>query len=90
MILNIFTKALIISILESKVKSKEISGYRLTDTKLHLMRQKHRSKVIYNLNLSNLSAGELAKILYREIPKDMDNHFKIEIRNIKIRKVIDG
>jgi hypothetical protein len=43
----------------------------------------------YNIELSKVSGKELITILWKKIPKDIDNHFKVEMRNVKLRKLLN-
>ena len=79
--MKLLNKMKIISLLEEKVKNKEIVSYKLTDTQL-ILRNK---SVNFKLDRSNFSDKELIKILYRKIPIDMKQHFKMETRNVKLR-----
>ena len=83
--MNIFTKTAIKSVLDSKVKNREIVAWKLSNDKLTI-RKSNRS--VYKIDISNLSGDELLKILYREIPNDVIGHFKIEVRNVKLRSII--
>ena len=83
--MNIFTKSAVKSLLDSKVKCKEIVGWSLTSSKLII----HKSaRSVHKIDISNLSGDELLKILYREIPNDVVGHFKVEVRNVKLRSII--
>jgi hypothetical protein len=41
------------------------------------------------IELSKVSGKELITILWKKIPKDIDNHFKVEMRNVKLRKLLN-
>lgn len=86
---NIFDKIQIKSILNQKVIDKEINGFKLSDTILCLYISGRRKNRKYNIELSKVSGKELVTILWKKIPKDIDNHFKVEIRNIKLRKLLN-
>ena len=86
---NIFDKIQIKSILNQKVKDKEIINFKLSDTILCLYISSKRKNRKYNIELSKVSGKELITILWKKIPKDIDNHFKVEIRNIKLRKLLN-
>ena len=86
---NIFDKIQIKSILNQKVIDKEINGFKLSDTILCLYISGRRKSRKYNIELSKVSGKELVTILWKKIPKDIDNHFKVEIRNIKLRKLLN-
>ena len=86
---NIFDKIQIKSILNQKVIDKEINGFELSDTILCLYISGRRKNRKYNIELSKVSGKELVTILWKKIPKDIDNHFKVEIRNIKLRKLLN-
>lgn len=83
--MNIFTKTAIKSVLDSKVKNREIVSWKLTNDKLTIQKS---TRSIHKIDISVLSGKELLKILYREIPNDVVSHFKIEIRNVKLRSII--
>jgi hypothetical protein len=87
--LNIFDKIQVKSILNQKVIDKEINGFKLDDVILCLYISGRKKKKIYNIELTKVSGKELVKILWKKIPKDIDNHFKIEIRNIKLRRLLN-
>lgn len=85
---TIFDKIQIKSILNQKVKDREIINFKLNDTNLCLYISGKRKNRKYTIDLSIVSGKELITILWKTIPKDIDNHFKIEIRNIKLRKLL--
>ena len=84
--MHLFNKDLLISVLDTKVNNSEIKGYKVSDDFLHLM---HKDGV-YKLDRGVLSDNELIKVLRRKISGDMSAHFKKEIRNVKILRVVDG
>lgn len=86
---NIFDKIQIKSILNQKVIDKEINGFKLSDTILCLYISGRRKNRKYNIELSKVSGKELVTILWKKIPKDIDNHFKVEMRNVKLRKLLN-
>jgi hypothetical protein len=86
---NIFDKIQIRSILNQKVVDKEINGFKLSDTILCLYISGRRKNKKYNIELSKVSGKELITILWKKIPKDIDNHFKVEMRNVKLRKLLN-
>lgn len=86
---NLFDKIQIKNILEQKIKDREIINYKLTDDKLYLYKSNKRKNKKYNIDLSKVSGKELISILYKTIPKDIDNHFKVEMRSVKIRKLLN-
>lgn len=86
---NLFDKIQIKNILEQKIKDREIINYKLTDDNLYLYKSNKRKNKKYNIDLSKVSSKELISILYKTIPKDIDNHFKVEMRSVKIRKLLD-
>ena len=86
---NIFDKIQIKSILNQKVIDKEINGFKLSDTILCLYISNKRKNKKYNIELSKVSGKELITILWKKIPKDIDNHFKVEMRNVKLRKLLN-
>ena len=67
---------------------KEINGFKLGDTILCLYISGRRKKK-YNIELSKVSGKELITILWKKIPKDIDTHFKVEMRNAKLRKLLN-
>jgi hypothetical protein len=86
---NIFDKIQIKNILNQKVVDKEINGFKLSDTILCLYISSKRKNRKYNIELSKVSGKELITILWKKIPKDIDNHFKVEMRNVKLRKLLN-
>lgn len=86
---NIFDKIQIKSILNQKVIDKEIIGFKLGDTILCLYISNKRKNKKYNIELSKVSGKELITILWKKIPKDIDTHFKVEMRNAKLRKLLN-
>ena len=86
---NIFDKIQIKNILEQKVRDKEINGYKLTDENLCLYIHYKRKNRKHNIELSKMSGKELITFLWKTIPKDFNNHFKVEMRNIKLRKLLE-
>ena len=86
---NIFDKIQIKNILNQKIKDKEINGFKLDDTILCLYISGRRKNKKYNIELSKVSGKELITILWKNIPKDIDNHFKVEMRNVKLRKLLN-
>jgi len=86
---NLFDKIQIKNILEQKIKDKEIINYKLTDDKLYLYISNKKKNKKYNIDLSKVSGKELISVLYKTIPKDIDNHFKVEMRSVKIRKLLN-
>ena len=87
--LNIFNKIQIKNILNQKVKDREIINFKLSDEKLCLYISSKRKNKKYDIDLNKVSGKELVTILWKKIPKDIDNHFKVEIRNIKLRKLLN-
>lgn len=86
---NIFDKIQIKTILNQKVIDREINGFKLGDTILCLYISGRRKNKKYNIELSKVSGKELITILWKKIPKDIDNHFKVEMRNVKLRKLLN-
>jgi hypothetical protein len=86
---TIFDKIQIKSILSQKIKDKEIINFKLSDTNLYLYISSKRKNRKYNIELSKVSGKELITILWKKIPKDIDNHFKVEMRNAKLRKLLN-
>jgi len=93
--MNIFTKTALTSILESKIKSREISAYKLTEAKLVIHRdlksrggRRPHKLSSCTIDITGLSGDELLKLLYREIPDNITEHFKVEIRNVKLRRIL--
>jgi len=89
--MNIFTKTKIKELLNKKMGTKEITGYKLSDKDLSItIRTKRKKRSInYKVDRSLMSDEELLKILYRKITGNIDYHFKMEIRNVKIRRLIN-
>ena len=89
--MNIFTKTKIKELLNKKMGSKEIIGYKLTDKDLliSILTKRKKRTIKYKVDRNLMSDEELLKILYRKIPGNIEYHFKMEIRNVKIRRLID-
>lgn len=87
--LNLFNKIQIKNILNQKVKDREIINFKLTDEKLCLYISSKKKNKKYDIDLNKVSGKELITILYKTIPKDIHNHFKVEMRNIKLRKLLN-
>ena len=85
---NIFDKIQIKTILNQKIKDEEINGFKLSDEILCIYTRKSKNSK-YSIKLSKVSGKELITILWKKIPKDIDNHFKIEVRNVKLRKLLE-
>ena len=85
---NIFDKIQIKTILNQKIKDEEINGFKLSDEILYIYTRKSKNSK-YSIKLSKVSGKELITILWKKIPKDIDNHFKIEVRNVKLRKLLE-
>jgi hypothetical protein len=86
---NIFDKIQIKNILNQKVKDREIINFKLSDEKLCLYMSNKKKNKKYDIELSKVSGKELITILWKKIPKDIDNHFKVEMRNVKLRKLLN-
>jgi len=86
---NIFDKIQIKSILNQKVIDREIINFKLSDEKLCLYISSKKKNKKYDIELSKVSGKELITILWKKIPKDIDNHFKVEMRNVKLRKLLN-
>ena len=86
---NIFDKIQIKSILNQKVIDREIINFKLSDEKLCLYISSKKKNKKYDIELSKVSGKELITILWKKIPKDIDNHFKVEMRNAKLRKLLN-
>lgn len=86
---NIFIKAKIESILNSKIKSGEIKFYSIQEKTLHIKISK-RSK--YTLDTSNLSDDIIFRLLVRKFPNpsiiNLSDLFKRELRNLKIQEIV--
>ena len=87
--LNLFNKIQIKNILNQKIKDREIINFKLSDEKLCLYISSKKKNKKYDIELSKVSGKELITILYKTIPKDIDNHFKVEMRNVKLRKLLN-
>ena len=87
--LNLFNKIQIKNILNQKVKDREIINFKLSDEKLCLYISSKKKNKKYDIDLSKVSGKELITILWKKIPKDIDNHFKVEMRNVKLRKLLN-
>jgi hypothetical protein len=86
---NIFIKAKIKSLLDSKVSSGEIKFYTLNEKTLHIKKSK-RSK--FSLDITVLSDDILVRILTKKIPDpgliNISDFYKKELRNLKIANLI--
>ena len=86
---NIFIKAKIKSLLDSKVSSGEIKFYTLNEKTLHIKKSK-RSK--FSLDITVLSDDILVRILAKKIPDpsfiNISDFYKKELRNLKIENLI--
>jgi len=89
--MNIFTHTKIKEVLNKKVGAKEIIGYNLTnkDLLITILTKRKKRTIKYKVDRNLVSDEELLKILYGKITGNIDYHFKIEIRNVKIRRLID-
>ena len=89
--MNIFTKTKLKEVLNKKLGTKEITSYKLSDKDLciTILTKRKKRTVKYKVDRSLMSDEELLKILYRKIPGNIDYHFKMEIRNVKIRRLIN-
>jgi len=87
--MNIFTKAKIKSLLDSKINNGEIKFYNFNENTLHIKKSK-RSKL--SLNISGLSDDILIRILTKKIPDSgiisISDFYKKELRNLKIQKIV--
>lgn len=86
---NIFIKAKIKSLLDSKIDSGEIRFYTLNENTLHIKRSK-RCKL--SLDITVLSDDILVRILTKKIPDpgliNISDFYKKELRNLKIANLI--
>lgn len=87
--MNLFTKTKIESILEDKLKNREILFYKLSDKNLHIKKSR-RSKT--TLDIENISPHVLARLLTKKFPSPQDQNlsefFKVELRELKILNVL--
>jgi hypothetical protein len=87
--MNIFTKAKIKSLLDSKINTGEIKFYNVSENTLHIKKSK-RSKL--SLDISGLSDDILIRILTKKIPDsgimNISDFYKKELRNLKIQKIV--
>lgn len=86
---NIFVKAKIKSLLDSKINSGEIKFYTLNENTLHIKKSK-RTK--FSLDITSLSDDILIRILTKKIPDasviNISDFYKRELRNLKIEKLM--
>jgi len=86
---NIFIKAKIRSLLDSKINSGEIKFYTLNEKTLHIKKSK-RTK--FSLDITGLSDDILIRILTKKIPDasviNISDFYKRELRNLKIEKLM--
>jgi hypothetical protein len=84
--MHLFNKVILISNLDKKVDNNQIKGYKVSDDFLYLI----CVDGFYKLDRRLLSDDELINILERDISGDLSSHFKKEIRDFKILKVVNG
>lgn len=86
---NIFVKAKIKYLLDSKMNSGEIKFYTLNENTLHIKKSK-RTK--FSLDITGLSDDILIRILTKKIPDasviNISDFYKRELRNLKIEKLM--
>ena len=86
---NIFIKAKVKSLLDSKIDSGEIKFYTMNDSTLHIKKSK-RCK--FSLDITGLSDDILVRILVKKIPDssviNISDFYKKELRNLKIENLI--
>jgi|688.fasta_scaffold28048_6 hypothetical protein len=87
--MNIFTKSKIKKSLDSKVETKEIRSYQLTENKLHIQKSK-RCK--HTIDMTGVPDHILVRLLQKRIPdpgiQNTGDFFKKEIRDLKIKNLI--
>jgi hypothetical protein len=86
---NIFVKAKVKSLLDSKINSGEIKFYTLNENTLHIKKSK-RCK--FSLDITGLSDDILVRLLVKKIPDsniiNISDFYKRELRQLKIYSVI--
>ena len=86
---NIFVKAKVKSLLDSKINSGEIKFYTLNEKTLHIKKSK-RCK--FSLDITGLSDDILVRLLVKKIPDpsiiNISDFYKRELRQLKIYSVI--
>jgi len=84
--MNIFTKSKIKKYLDSKVETKEIRSYLLTETRLHIQKSK-RCK--HTIDITVMPDHILVRLLQKRIPdpgiQNTGDFFREEIRDLKIK-----
>ena len=88
--MNLFLKSKIVKSLDTKVQTKEIKSYQLTDTKLFIQKSK-RSKC--TIDMIGLPGHILIRLLQKRIPDpgqmNTTDFFKKEIRDLKIKDLVN-
>ncbi len=86
---NIFVKAKVKSLLDSKINSGEIKFYTLSENTLHIKKSK-RCK--FSLDITGLSDDILVRLLVKKIPDasiiNISDFYKRELRQLKIYSII--
>ena len=86
---NIFARAKIEPLLNSKIVSGEIKFYQVGKDSLHI---KISKRCKYTLDTSNLSDDIIARLLVKKFPNpsviNLSDFFKRELRNLKIQEII--
>lgn len=87
--MNLFLKSKIVKSLDTKVQTKEIRGYQLTETKLLIQKSK-RSKC--TIDMTGIPGHILIRLLQKRIPDpgqmNTTDFFKKEIRDLKLKELI--
>lgn len=87
--MNLFLKSKIVKSLDSKVETKEIKSYQLTDNKIFIQKSK-RSKC--TIDMTGLPGHILVRLLQKRIPDpgqvNTTDFFKKEIRDLKIKDLV--
>lgn len=87
--MNLFLKSKIVKSLDTKVQTKEIRGYQLTENKLFIQKSK-RSKC--TIDMTGIPGHILIRLLQKRIPDpgqmNTTDFFKKEIRDLKLKELI--
>ena len=87
--MNLFLKSQLKKSLDYKVETKEIKGYQLFDTKLHIQKSK-RSK--FTIDMSGLPGHILIRLLQKKITDpgqiNTGDFYKKELRDLKLKELL--
>jgi len=88
--MNLFLKSKIVKSLDTKVQTKEIKSYQLTDSKLFIQKSK-RAKC--TIDVTGLPGHILIRLLQKRIPDpgqmNTGEFFKKAIRDLKTKDLVN-